>query len=104
MELTGTTFTGASAVKFGAVVATTFSVDTDLKITATVPSTATSGNVSVTTPAGTSNGMAYTVILPPTTSTLSPSSGPVGTVVLTISGANLAGVGGREASRARPRA
>jgi large repetitive protein len=91
VEITGTTFTGASAVKFGAVAATTFSVDTDSKITVTVPSTATTGNVTVTTPAGTSNGLAYTVVLPPTTSSFSPTSGPTGATV-TINGANLTGV------------
>src|SRR4029453_3818305 len=96
VEIDGTTFTGASAVKFGSVAATTFSVDTDSKITATVPLTATTNKISVTTPAGTSTSVAsYTVILPPTISGFSPASGVAGTVV-TMSGSNLAGpTGGR---------
>src|SRR4029079_174645 len=85
-----TTFTGATAVKFGTVAASSYTVDDDSHITVTVPTTAVRGNVTVTTPAGPSNPLAFTVVLPPTISSFSPVSGVAGTVV-TITGTNLAG-------------
>ncbi|BAU28999.1 S-layer family protein [Aneurinibacillus soli] len=52
--ITGTRFTGATAVKFGTVNATSFTVDSDTQITAVVPAgTAGAVNVSVVTPNGT---------------------------------------------------
>lgn len=51
--ITGTNFTGATAVKFNNVSATTFTVDSATQITATVPTGATTGLISVTTPGGT---------------------------------------------------
>ena len=51
--ISGTGFTGASAVKFNGTSATTFTVDSDIQITVTVPGSATSGLVSVTTSNGT---------------------------------------------------
>jgi hypothetical protein len=53
VTVTGTDFTGATAVKFGGVKAT-FKVVSGTKITATVPARAKSGKISVTTAAGTS--------------------------------------------------
>ncbi len=88
--ITGTNFTGASAVSFNGTAAT-FTVNSATQITATVPAGASTGSVVVTTPGGTSNGVAFTVIPPaPTLSSLSPTSGPVGTSVV-ITGTNLAG-------------
>lgn len=52
VTLTGTNFTGATAVKFNGTTAT-FSVTDATHISATVPSGATSGTISVTTPGGT---------------------------------------------------
>jgi hypothetical protein len=54
VTLTGTDFTGATAVSFGAVPAASFVVDSDEQITAVSPPSATPGfvAVSVTTPAG----------------------------------------------------
>jgi hypothetical protein len=52
VTITGTNFTGATAVKFNGVSATTFGV-TSTSITVTVPTGATSGAISVTTPGGT---------------------------------------------------
>jgi uncharacterized repeat protein (TIGR03803 family) len=49
----GNTFTGATRVTFGGVAATSFSVDSDSQITATVPSGARTGKIGVTTPSGT---------------------------------------------------
>ena len=44
-----------TAVKFGGVVATVFSVDSTTQVTATVPSGAVTGKISITTPGGTAN-------------------------------------------------
>ncbi len=52
VKITGTSFTGATKVTFGGVKATTFSVDTDTHITATVPIGAKTGPITVTTPDG----------------------------------------------------
>ena len=53
--LTGTNLGGATSVKFNATEATSFTVDSNTQITAIVPSTATSGPLSVATPFGTAN-------------------------------------------------
>ena len=53
VTIDGTSFTGATRVTFGGVKATTFSVDSDIKITATVPTGAKTGPITVTTPGGT---------------------------------------------------
>jgi uncharacterized repeat protein (TIGR03803 family) len=61
--ITGNSFTGATKVTFGGVAATTFTVDSDTQITATVPSGAQTGKIGVTTAggAGTSSGI-FTVL------------------------------------------
>ena len=53
VTITGMSFSQATAVKFGGVAATTFIVNSDTKITATVPSGAVTGKISVVTPGGT---------------------------------------------------
>ncbi|WP_035558037.1 M4 family metallopeptidase [Hymenobacter sp. IS2118] len=69
VTLTGTGFTGATGVSFNGTAAVTFSVSSATTATATVPAGATSGNVTITTPNGTSNGMAFTVTAASTTIT-----------------------------------
>jgi hypothetical protein len=57
VKITGTNFTGASAVKFGTVVAANFKVESDTEDTAIAPKSAKTGafDVTVTTLAGTSS-------------------------------------------------
>jgi hypothetical protein len=52
VTITGTTFTGATKITFGGVKATTFSVNSNTQITATVPNGAKTGTIQVTTPGG----------------------------------------------------
>ena len=53
VTITGTSLTGATKVAFGGVKAITFTVNSDTQITATVPTGAVTGKISVTTPGGT---------------------------------------------------
>ena len=87
VTLTGTGFTGATAVKFGGTAATGYSLVGDTHITTTVPAGATSGTISVTTPVGTAtSAAAFTVTSPkPVLSRLSPTSGKRG-IIVTITG------------------
>jgi len=55
ITITGTGFTGATAVKFGSTNATSYTVDSSTSITATAPAGSTGTvNITVTTPSGTS--------------------------------------------------
>ena len=85
--ISGTGFTGASAVKFNGTAATTFTVDSDIQITATVPGSATSGLVSVTTANGTGTSANPFTVGAPTVTNFTPSGGPETTSV-TITGTN----------------
>jgi len=53
VTITGMSFSQATGIKFGGVAASTFTVNSNTKITATVPSGAVSGKISVSTPGGT---------------------------------------------------
>ncbi len=96
VTITGTNFTGATAVSFGANAAT-FSVDSDTGITATAPAGSGTVDVTVTTAGGTSATNAndhYTFVAgpppPPTVTSVNPISGPAGTLV-SIVGTSLTG-------------
>ncbi|MGF9562914.1 IPT/TIG domain-containing protein [Neorhizobium sp. BT27B] len=67
VTITGTNFTGATAVSFGGVAATNVTVVNALTITATTPAhVAGLAGVSVTTPAGTGSGLGlFTYVQPP---------------------------------------
>ena len=83
VTITGSHFTGATQVKFHNTSAT-FHVDSDSKISTTVPSGASDGRLSVTTPAGTgtsSSAFNVVVMTAPSISGFSPRSGAVGASV-----------------------
>jgi hypothetical protein len=91
--LTGTNFTGATAVTFGGVAASSFTVDSATQITATTPAHAAGAvDVAVTAPGGTATATgAFTYLVPPPTITsVSPYWGPAaGGITVTITGTNL---------------
>ena len=90
VTITGTNFTGATAVKFGTIAAASFVVVNNTTINAVVGPGAT-GRVSVTTPGGTANSTGtFTYIPPPTITSFTPTTGVVGNVV-TITGTNFTG-------------
>ncbi len=86
ITITGTNFTGATAVSFGGVAATSFTVNSATSITAVVRSGA-SGNVSVTTPGGMATQAGFTFLTQPTITSFTPTSGGTG-VSVTITGTN----------------
>jgi IPT/TIG domain len=103
VTVTGTGFTGASAVSFDTVPATSFTVNSDTSVTATVPAgvvgpvsvVGTIDDVTVTTPGGTSatsTADQYTYEPVPTVTGVSPGSGPiVGGNTVTVTGAGFTG-------------
>jgi hypothetical protein len=93
VTITGTGFTGASAVAFGSNPATTFSVISATSISATAPAgSAGTVHVTVTNGIGTSSPVAadqFTYVAAPGVTGLAPTSGPTGggtSVVITGSG------------------
>ncbi|MGK8524416.1 IPT/TIG domain-containing protein [Nocardia asteroides] len=92
VTLTGTEFTGASAVDFGGTPATSFTVVSSTRISAVAPAGTGTVNVSVTTPGGLSNGVSYTYVPAPTLTTAAPGSGPeIGGNTVVLTGAGLTG-------------
>src|ERR1700687_2321719 len=88
VTITGTNFgssPGGSTVKFNTTTATTITSWTATTIVAKVPTGATTGNVVVTVSGVASNGKPFTVLPTPSITSLSPTSGAVGTSV-TIAG------------------
>ncbi|MET7000086.1 FG-GAP-like repeat-containing protein [Chitinophaga defluvii] len=84
VTLKGALFTGTTAVSFGGVPATSFTVEGDSTITAVVGAGA-SGDVKVTNAYGSTALDGFSFGLPPVITAISPLSGPVGTTV-TIKG------------------
>jgi hypothetical protein len=98
VTLTGTGFTGATAVNTSGagITVTNLVVVSATQITATfvIAANAPTQGISVTTPNGTSNAVTFTVIVPvPTLISINPSSGAAGTASLpvTLTGTNLIG-------------
>lgn len=81
VTINGSRLTGTTIVRFGSTNATSFTVNTDAKITATVPAGATTGKISVTTPGGTTQSSSTFTVTGPVINSFSPTSGPVGTSV-----------------------
>jgi hypothetical protein len=91
VTITGTNLTGATSVTFGDSAATSFTVVSSTKITATVGDGAT-GNVTVVTPAGTASLGTYTYgIIPPDITSFSPTSATSNAKII-ITGSNLSNV------------
>ena len=99
VTITGTGFTGATAVHFGGIVATVFTVDSDTEIMATSPA-GSAGTVDVTViTAGGSSAVSsadqFTYVAAataPTVTAMNPTSGSTaGGTTVTITGTNLAG-------------
>ena len=94
ITLTGSNFgstQGSSTVAFNGVNASSYSSWSSTSIAAVVPTSATSGNVTVTVggqTSATSSATAFTVYPDPKITAISPTSGSVGTVV-TITGTNM---------------
>jgi hypothetical protein len=94
ITITGTGFTGATAVSFGSTPAGSFTVNSDNSITAVSPPVSGSTvDVTVTTAGGTSAMSAadqFTFIAPPTIAGVSPNSGPLaGGNWVTVTGTDL---------------
>jgi len=90
VAITGTNFNGTSLVTFNGVSAS-HTVVSDTELTATVPTGATTGPITVTNPSGTTtSSLSFVVIPPPTIAGFSPAVGNVGSLV-TITGSNLGG-------------
>ncbi len=95
LTITGTGFTGVTAVKFGAASGTGITVVSATSITVTAPAGSGTVDVRVTTPGGTSATSAsdqFTYFAVPTVTSLSPKSGPAaGGNSVTINGTGLTG-------------
>jgi hypothetical protein len=95
VDIQGTNFTGATQVAFNGTSDPSFQVNSSSDISAHVPTGATSGTITVTTPNGQATSSTQFTVSggggnPPTVTSFSPTSGPVGTNV-TITGTNFTG-------------
>jgi hypothetical protein len=83
VTIMGASLTQTTAVTFGGVKATTFTVNSDTQVTATVPSGAKTGRIGITTAGGTASSSGTFTVTPAITG-FNPTSGPVGTSVTII--------------------
>ena len=94
VTITGTNFTGATAVKFGSTAAASFTVNSSTSITATSPAGSGTVDVTVTTNGGTSQTTSadqFNYQGTPIVTNISPASGPTGGgTVVTVTGTNFA--------------
>ena len=90
VEITGTNFTGVTAVSFGGIAAASFIVNSSASITAVVGAGA-SGSVTITSLNGSITKPGFVFSSTPIISSIIPASGPVGTVVQ-INGTNFSTV------------
>ncbi|HXB45988.1 MAG TPA: IPT/TIG domain-containing protein, partial [Puia sp.] len=101
VTITGTNLTGATAVSFGGVAASSFTTVSSATIKAVV-STGASGSISVTTPGGTAALNGFVFLLPPSISFFTPESGTPGTTIAIhgthFIGATAVGFGGTPAT------
>jgi hypothetical protein len=88
VTIDGTNFTGASAVRLNGTTMK-YTVVSSTRLTATVPSSATTGPIAITTPGGTATS-GGSFLVAPRISSFSPTSGTIGTNV-TVTGANFTG-------------
>jgi len=92
VTVNGSGFTGTTSVKFNGTAAG-YAINSDTKITATVPNGATSGKISVTNSLGTAvSSQSFSIVKPqpPRITSFSPTSGHTGTLV-TINGTSFTG-------------
>ena len=81
VALTGTNFTGATAVRFNGVAAG-FTLNSASSITTAVPAGATTGPITVVTPIGTGVSATFFTVPAPAISAFTPGNGPAGTTVV----------------------
>ncbi len=95
VTITGTNFSGATAVKFGSSSATSFKVNSATSISAVSPAGTGTVHVTVSTPGGTSAHSAadeFSYVPPPAVTNVSPGEGPEGGgTAVTITGTDLSG-------------
>ncbi|MBW2271352.1 MAG: cell shape-determining protein, partial [Deltaproteobacteria bacterium] len=72
VTLTGSGFTGTTAVDFTSAPGASFTLVSDTQIDTTVPVGATTGTISVTNSAGTGVGPTFTIEVVPTLTSLAP--------------------------------
>ncbi len=94
VTITGSNFVNVSAIKFNAttVAAGSYTIVSPTQIKAKVPSSATTGKISVTSTAGTGSSTSnFTVVVPPAITSFSPANGAQGSSVV-IAGTNFSNI------------
>ncbi|MDQ2769197.1 MAG: IPT/TIG domain-containing protein, partial [Bacteroidota bacterium] len=91
VTILGSNFAGTTSVTFNGTAVTAYTVNSATQITAVVPTGATTGPICITAPLGTvCSTVSFIVGPPPTITSFTPTSGPVGTSVV-ITGTNFTG-------------